>query len=129
MAKVKYLGDPSGEEHRRFVEHAGVKLTRGEWAEVPDHAARKLARNPHFEVKGITARQEEKQSTRDAAYVAELEQSHAALTEELSELRKQFEERGALLQDATTRIAELEATVTAWQTPQTNEAPAEPAKK
>lgn len=129
MAKVKYLGDPSGEEHRRFVEHAGVKLPRGEWAELPDHVAKKLTSNPHFEVKGISASQVAKQPARDAAYVADLEQANAALTSELIELRTQFDERGALLQEATARIAELEAALTAWQKPDGDSAPDQPQAK
>ncbi|VVE10504.1 hypothetical protein [Pandoraea commovens] len=94
MAKVKYLGDPSGEEHRHSIEHAGVTLARGEWSEVPDHAAKKLASNPHFEVKGIAVPKDDKQSDRDAVY-----------------------------------LAELEATVTALQTPPADEAPVKASKK
>lgn len=129
MAKVKYLGDPSGDEHRHSIEHVGVKLSRGEWADLPDHAAKKLASNPHFEVKGIAAPHDGKQASYDAIYVADLEASHAALTANLNELQTQFNERGTLLQEATARIADLEATVTALQTPAADETPAKASKK
>ncbi|ALS63621.1 hypothetical protein [Pandoraea apista] len=130
MAKVKYLGDPSGDEHRHSIEHVGVKLSRGEWAELPDHAAKKLAGNPHFEVKGIAADGDSNAgSAASDARIAELTASNEALAAEVEKLTAALDERGKTLQEATARIAELEATVTSLQIPPVDEAPAKASKK
>ncbi|HHT8835110.1 TPA: hypothetical protein ACT5B7_006637 [Burkholderia cenocepacia] len=120
MAKVKFIGDPSGEEHRRGIEYAGVALPLGEWAHMDDAAAWKLVKNPHFEVDGI--------ATLPAAIVgasptptidamahgmlakshSELADAHAALRTEHGDLLEAYAALGAELNEAQARIAELE---------------------
>lgn len=112
MAKVKFLGDPSGEEHRESAEHAGITLPLGEFVKMPDQHARKLANNPHFEVQGLRA---PVQSEDGAPSNDEIEALSAQLTQAMAtvaDLQSQLDERGQMLTVATQRIAELEAQLT-----------------
>lgn len=112
MAKVKFLGDPSGEEHRDSAEHAGVVLPLGEFVKMPDQHARKLATNPHFEVQGLRAASQPEDG---APSNEEVEALSAQLTQAMAtiaDLQSQLDERGQTLTAATQRIAELEAQLT-----------------
>ena len=123
MAKVKFIGDPSGEEHRRRIEYAGVALLLGEWADMDDAAAWKLVKNPHFEVGGIATlpaaivgarhrlrrRSMKRRATCWRNRIANSSKPHAALQAEHGDLLEAYAARGAELNDAHARIAELEA--------------------
>ncbi|MBU9469103.1 hypothetical protein LGM75_27810 [Burkholderia multivorans] len=129
MAKVRFIGDPSGDEHRRGTSVAGTELPLGEWIEMDDAPARKLLANPHFEVEGVEPAPirapllgasglltplEEVTARRHAALKAvtadaQLSNAHAALKAEHVDLLAAFAARGAELNEAQARIAELEA--------------------
>ena len=125
MAKVRFIGDPRGEEHRRGTHFAGVALALGMWADMDDAPARKLLANPHFEVEGIEPLAvmtrtpvpvESLTPTVDAMANgllakshAELTDAHAALKTDYGDLLEAFAARGAELNEAHARIAELEA--------------------
>lgn len=108
MAKVKFIGDPNGREHRDAIEHAGVLLPLGKFVPMPDVLARKLADNPHFEVADLPALPKEsgpKSAKEDAAAAKRI----AELEKQLAEKQAEIESRGEMLQAAADRIAELEA--------------------
>lgn len=123
MAKVRFIGDPSGEEHRRGTRFAGVELPLGRWVGMDDEPARKLLKNPHFEVDGVEVLVAELLvgEPRAAAAVAIaahgdlareldlLKAAHAALATEHRDLLEAYAARGAELNEAHARIAQLEA--------------------
>jgi len=125
MAKVRFIGDPRGDEHRRGTHFAGVMLALGEWVDMDDVPARKLLANPHFEVAGVEPLPS---VTRAAAPITsltptidatarevlakshgDLADAHAALRAEHADLLEAYAARGAELNEAYARIAELEA--------------------
>lgn len=117
MAKVKFIGDPRGDEHRRGTHFAGIALPLGEWVDMADAPASKLLANPHFEVEGVAPvavpsgkSTEGVSATPDRDMVAALAQI-AALTAEHRDLLDAYAARGAELNDAQARIAELEASL------------------
>lgn len=118
MAKVRFIGDPRGDEHRRGTHFAGVALALGQWADMDDAPARKLLANPHFEVEGVEplavaprapAPIASQTPTIDAMAHGVLSNAHAALKAEHGDLLEAFAARGAELNEAHARIAELEA--------------------
>lgn len=122
MAKVRFIGDPRGDEHRRETNFAGVALALGEWVDMDDAPARKLVANPHFEVDGVAllpaAIVGESSLTPAIDAVAhgvlmkshfELVDAHATLRTEHGDLLEAYAARGADLNEAHARIAELEA--------------------
>ncbi|WP_124485571.1 MULTISPECIES: hypothetical protein [unclassified Burkholderia] len=125
MAKVRFIGDPRGDEHRRGTDFAGVALALGQWVDMDDAPARKLLANPHFEVEGVvplavapraSAPVASQSLTIDAMAHgllakshAELSDEHAALKADHADLLEAFAARGAELNEAHVRIVELEA--------------------
>ncbi|WP_333986719.1 hypothetical protein [Burkholderia cepacia] len=121
MAKVRFIGDPSGEEHRRGTHFAGVALALGEWVYMDDMPARKLLANAHFEVEGvepvaIVAHAASPTPTIDSVAHgmlvkshSELADAHATLRTEHADLFEAYTALGAELNEAQARIAELEA--------------------
>ncbi|KUZ35272.1 hypothetical protein WS52_04740 [Burkholderia territorii] len=126
MAKVRFIGDPRGDEHRRGTHFAGRALPLGEWVDMDDAPARKLLANPHFEVEGVEARTAFAPIAAaaagsvtpmiDAMAHGVLAKSHGELSDALAALRtdhvdlhEAYAARGAELNEAHARIAELEA--------------------
>ncbi|MDN7654318.1 hypothetical protein QZM62_12775 [Burkholderia multivorans] len=122
MAKVRFIGDPRGDEHRRGTSYAGVSMPMGEWVDIDDVPALKLVTNPHFEVDGVAllpaaiAGEQSAMQTIDAMAHRTLAKSHgdladahAVLKAAHADLLEAYAARGAELNEAYTRIAELEA--------------------
>lgn len=125
MATVRFIGDPRGDEHRRGTHFAGVALALGEWVDMDDAPARKLLANPHFEVEGVEPVAIAARAPAPVASLtptidamahgvlvkshSELADAHAALRTEHGDLLEAYAARGAELNEAHARIAELEA--------------------
>ncbi|WP_321967657.1 hypothetical protein [Burkholderia cepacia] len=115
MAKVRFIGDPRGDEHRRGTQFGGVALALGEWVDMDDAPARKLLANPHFEVEGVepvafsTSTIDAMAHGLLAQSHSELVDTHAALRTEHGDLLEAYAALGAELNEAQARIAELEA--------------------
>ncbi|KVL84176.1 hypothetical protein [Burkholderia stagnalis] len=115
MARVRYIGDPNGDEHRRGTHFAGIAMPIGEWVDLDDAPARKLLANRHFEVDGVepaapvSAGPEAGAAPRpDSDLIAALA-ALAALDAEHRDLLEAYVARGAELNEAQARVAELEA--------------------
>ncbi|WP_124609590.1 hypothetical protein [Burkholderia seminalis] len=124
MAKVRFIGDPSGEEHRRGTNYAGVSMPIGEWVDLGDDSALKLVTNPHFEVDGIALLPAAIVGVQSSAPTidamaheglakshSDLADAHAALKADHADLLEAYMARGDELNDAIARIAQLEATL------------------